>query len=244
MSRPATCANQTFPASNLQPGPNVFTFTATDVAGNVTTVTRTITLVVTVNPAPTVLADMDVAGLNEIGFQSNVVALTGTFTDPNGPGPYTASVRWSAGGAFTPLVLNNNVRFVAGTIYPTAGVRTVTVRICDASGACGTDDVTVRTGVTQRITPVRECVTNRGASVSPRYSARWGYDNPAPFAIAVPAIANVENTFTSSPFLRGQPQVFLPGSRRNVFTTTFNSGTHRWRLNTITVLATTTSPAC
>ena len=240
----ATCANQTFPASNLQPGPNVFTFTATDVAGNVTTVTRTITLVVTVNPAPTVLADMDVAGLNEIGFQSNVVALTGTFTDPNGPGPYTASVRWSAGGAFTPLVLNNNVRFVAGTIYPTAGVRTVTVRICDASGACGTDDVTVRTGVTQRITPVRECVTNRGASVSPRYAARWGYDNPAPFAIAVPAIANVENTFTSSPFLRGQPQVFLPGSRRNVFTTTFNSGTHRWRLNTITVLATTTSPAC
>ena len=240
----ATCADRTFAASTLTPGANVFTFSATDVAGNTMTVSKTVTLVVSVNPAPEVRADMGVTGLNEIGFQTNIVVLTGTFSDPNGPGPYTASVRWTAGGSFTPLILANGGSFVAANVYASAGVRTVTVRICDAGGACGTDDVTVRSGVTQRITPVRQCVTNRGASVSPRYAARWGYDNPAPFAIAVPSIPILENTFTTAPFLAGQPQILLPGSQRNVFTTTFNSGTQTWRINGNTASATTTSPAC
>jgi uncharacterized protein YjbI with pentapeptide repeats len=239
----AVCADRVIPASTLALGANTFTFSATDVAGNVATTTRTVT-VVAPNTAPTVRADMGVAGLQEIGFQTNIVIIDGTFADPSGPGPWTASVRWTAGGPFTPLILNDGGRFVAAFIYGSAGVRTVTVRICDAGGACGTDDVVVRTSVTQRITPVRECVVDRGASTSPRYQVRWGYNNPAPFAIAVPSIPILENTFTSAPFLRGQPQILLPGTQRNVFTTTFSSGSSSWRINNTTATATASSPRC
>ncbi len=238
----SVCADSTFPASTLVEGANVYTFSATDKAGNVTTTTRTITLVP--NVAPVVKADMGVVGLEEIGFQTNVVVVNGTFADPRGPGPFTASVRWSAGGTFTPLILNNTSEFVAAFIYGSAGTRTVTVRICDAGGACGTDDVVVRTSVTQRITPVLQCVVDRGAATSPRYQARWGYNNPAPFAIAVPSIPILENTFTTLPFLRGQPQILLPGSQRNVFTTTFASGTSTWRINGNTASALSSSPRC
>jgi hypothetical protein len=240
----SNCTDRTFPASQLTPGPNVFTYSATDLAGNTTTVTKTITLVVPVNPAPVVQADMGVAGLNDIGFQTNIVVLSGSYADPSGPGPYTASVRWTANGSFTPLALASDGNFVAAWIYGSAGVRTATVRICDAQGACGTDDVTVRTSVTQKITPVRECVTDRGATANPRYAARWGYTNPATFAIAVPSIPLLENTFTTSPYLRGQPQIFLPGTQRGVFTTTFSSGTLAWKINGTTASATSTSPRC
>ena len=240
----ADCTDRTFPASQLAPGANTLTFSATDRAGNVTTVTKTVTLVIPVNPAPTVQADMGVAGLNEIGFRSSIVIINGTYADPNGPGPYTASVRWQAGGPFTPLILAGDGRFVAAWIYGGAGVRTVTVRICDAQGACGTDDLTVRTNVTQKITPVRECVIDRGAAASPRYEARWGYNNPAGFAIAVPSIPLFENTFTSAPFLRGQPQIFLPGNRRGVFTTSFSSGTQSWRIHGTTASANSSSTRC
>lgn len=239
-----SCEDQTFAASTLAPGVNTFTFTATDIAGNVATTARTITLAIPTNDAPTVRADMGVTGLNEIGFQTNIVVINGSFSDPAGPGPYTASVRWAAGGAFTPLALNNGSEFVAAFIYGSAGTRTVTVRICDAGGACGTDDLVVRTRVTQRITPVRQCVVDRGAGTSPRYQARWGYDNPAAFAIAVPSIPILENTFTSTPFLRGQPQILLPGAQRGVFTTTFASGTSTWRINGNSASATSTSPRC
>ena len=98
--------------------------------------------------------------------------------------------------------------------------------------------------MTQRITPVRQCVVDRGAGTSPRYQARWGYDNPAAFAIAVPSIPILENTFTSTPFLRGQPQILLPGAQRGVFTTTFASGTSTWRINGNSASATSTSPRC
>jgi hypothetical protein len=123
-------------------------------------------------------------------------------------------------------------------------VRTVTVRICDAQGACGTDDLTVRTNVTQKITPVRECIVDRGATSNPRYEARWGYNNPAAFAIAVPSIPLLENTFTSAPFLRGQPQIFLPGNRRGVFSTPFASGSLGWRVNGVTATASSSNAKC
>jgi hypothetical protein len=240
----ATCADATFPASDLQPGANTLTFSATDVAGNTTTVTRVVTLVVVVDTAPIVLADMGVAGLEEVGFQSNAVVITGSFTDPTGSGPFSASVRWTANGPFTPLILNNGERFAAAFIYRSRGTYVATVRICDAAGNCGSDELVVRTRVTQRVTPVRQCVTDRGAGFSPRYEARWGYNNPAPFAIAVPSIPLLENTFTSTPFLRGQPQILLPGSRRDVFTTPFRSGTQTWRLNGATASASASSPRC
>ncbi|MEN9643570.1 MAG: hypothetical protein RL238_239 [Actinomycetota bacterium] len=240
----ADCTDRTFPASQLVAGANTLTFSATDRAGNTTTVTKTVTLVIPVNPAPTVRADMGVSGLQEIGFQSSIVIINGTFADPNGPGPYSASVRWQAGGPFTPLILAGDGRFVAAWIYGGAGVRTVTVRICDAQGACGTDDLTVRTNVTQKITPVRECIVDRGATSNPRYEARWGYNNPAAFAIAVPSIPLLENTFTSAPFLRGQPQIFLPGNRRGVFSTPFASGSLGWRVNGVTATASSSNAKC
>ena len=199
---------------------------------------------VVVPMAPVVKADMGVNGLEEIGFQTNVVLITGSFTDADGLAPYTASVRWSAGGAFTPLVLNNNTGFVAANIYGSAGTRTVTVRICDASGQCGTDDVIVRTAVSQRVTPVVQCVTDRGSSANPRYLARFGYNNPASFAVAIAPIPFLDNTFTASPFLRGQPSIFLPGSALGVFETGFGNGTIGWSLNGTTVTARTNTVRC
>ena len=134
--------------------------------------------------------------------------------------------------------------FVASYLSPTNGTRIVTVRICDARGTCGTDDVTVRTGVTQKITPVRQCVVDRGRNANPRYEARFGYDNPASFAIVEPTVNKVDNFFTSNPAYRGQPQVFLPGSKRNVFSATFHSGSISWKLDGKTVTANSSSPRC
>jgi hypothetical protein len=98
--------------------------------------------------------------------------------------------------------------------------------------------------VTRRAVPVRQCVIDHGATTSPRYQAVWGYDNPAAFAIAAPSIPFIDNTFTSAPFLAGQPQLFLPGTQRDVFTTNFNIGTRTWKLNGTTASATTSSPRC
>ena len=225
-------------------GPKTFTVTATDVAGNVTTRSVTYT-VAAANQAPVVKADMGVAGLETIGFQTLAVALTGSFTDADGPGPYTASVRWQAGGAFTPLILNNSSQFVAAFIYSSAGTRVATVRICDAQNNCGTDDVTIVAATTLKITPVRQCVLDRGAGRNPRYAARFGYNNPAPYAIAVPILPSLENFVSPNPALRGQPVVFLTGTQRNVFDADFNTGTVSWKLNGVTVSATTTTtPRC
>ena len=220
-----------------------FTVNATDALGNTSVSTVTYTVVVA-NAAPVVKADMGVAGLEEIGFQTNVVALVGSFADPDGPGPYTAAVRWSAGAAFTQLILNNNSQFVAAFIYPSAGARTVTVRVCDAANVCGTDDVTVRSEVTTKVIPVKQCVLDRGAAANPRYAARFGYTNPATFPIAIPILPATENFVTPNPAGRGQPQVFLPGTNRTGFSADFNSGTVSWKLNGTTVSLTTASPRC
>jgi hypothetical protein len=213
-------------------------------SSSATTVTLNLTGPTPVNQAPVVRADMGVAGLQEIGYQSNVIVLTGSFTDADGTGPFTASVRWTPTGAFTPFVLNNNSDFIALYVYPSAGTRIATVKVCDKLGACGTDDVTIRSNVTQKVTPVRECVVDRGSATNPRYQARFGYNNPATFPIYIPTLLSAENGFNSSPFHRGQPQVFKPGNPRNVFTTTFNSGSISWKLNGTTVTANSSSPPC
>ena len=166
---------------------------------------------------------MGIDGLQEIGFQTNIVILTGSIGNI-APGAVTASVRWSTNGAFTPLIINNRQSFAAGYIYPSAGTRTVTVRVCGSDGRCATDDITVRTGITQRISP-RVCVVDRGVGQSLRYQANWSYTNPASFAVFAPTIPLLDNTFTTFPLLRGQPQVFAPGSHANVFSTMFSSGT-------------------
>ena len=45
--------------------------------------------VVVLNTAPTVRADMGVAGLEEVGFQTNAVVITGSLVDAQGNGPFT-----------------------------------------------------------------------------------------------------------------------------------------------------------
>jgi hypothetical protein len=230
------------PINTATSGDKTFSVTSADAVGNTATTTVTYT-VATVNAPPVVAADMGVTGLQEIGYQSGFVLLSGSISDPDGPGPYTASVRWTAGGPFTPLILNNSTRFVAAWIYATPGTRTVTVRVCDAAGHCGSDDVTVRTHVTQRVTP-NVCVVDRSVTASPRYEARFGYSNPAPFAIFVPTLPGVENTFTSGSAYRGQPQVFLPGARSNVLAVRFSSGSASWQLNNSTAIARSTSLRC
>jgi hypothetical protein len=233
------------PIDTATPGPKTLSVMATDAAGNTATssVSFTASAIIT-SAAPIVLADMGVSGLQEVGFQTNGVVITGSFTDADGPSPYTASVRWSAGGPFTPFVLNNNSQFVAANVYGSAGTRVVTVKICDKSGQCGTDDVTVRTAITQKMTPILQCVTDRNATASPRYLAKFGYNNPAPFAIYIPTVLSVENGFSTSPYLRGQPQVFLAGNRSGVFETGFSSGSITWRLNAKNVTASPASTRC
>ena len=122
-------------------------------------------------------------------------------------------------------------------------VRTVTIRVCDAQGACGTDDITVRVGISQKVVPVLQCVTDRRPA-SPRYRAVFGYNNPAPFPVAAITVPFVENWFNPLPALRGQPQVFLPGNQRNVFTADFNSGTLSWTLQGTTVQARSNTTRC
>jgi hypothetical protein len=224
-------------------GSKSFTVNAADAVGNSTTQT----INYTVGPSvvgPVVSANMGIVGLEEVGFPTNLVAVIGTFSSTVGSGPFAATIRWQAGASFSPLVLNNNREFIATNLYGSAGMRVVTVRICNAAGLCGTDDITVRSNVNPNVTPVRECVIDRGAAANPRYQARFGYNNAAAYAMVLSTIPLVDNTFTSLPALRGQPQVFLAGARSNVFTTGFNSGSISWRLNGKTVNANTSSPRC
>lgn len=228
--------------STTTTGPATFTVVAADGVGNSTS--RTVNYAVTAaNTAPVVRADLGVTGLNEVGFQSRSVVLTGSFTDIDGTAPYTASVRWASTGAFVPMSVIGNA-FAGSTVYPSSGTRVATVRVCDAANACGTDTITIRAGVTQKVKPVLQCVSDRGRFSNPRYVARFGYNNPASFAIAVPTVPLLENSFTSVPFVRGQPQVFAPGQQRNVFAVSFNTGTQTWRLNGATVSASSSTRRC
>ena len=97
-----------------------------------------------------------------------------------------------------------------------------------------------------RVTPVRECVVDRGVNVAPRYQARFGYDNASSYPIVLLTFPiPPENIFTTAPYLRGQPQIFLPGNQRNVFTETFPaSGSLTWRLNKLSVTANAATPRC
>ena len=228
--------------NTVSAGVKTFTVNVTDAVGNTATTSVSYTVVaVATNQAPVVKADLGIASLNDIGFQGNAVVITGSFTDPDGSGPYTSMVRWTATGAYTPLVLNSSSQFVAAYVYSSAGVRQVTVKICDKLGACGTSAITVRTGVTQRVTPTR-CIVDKGATVNPRYQVKYGYNNPASFAIVVPI--GTDNGFTTGSINRGQPTIFTSGSKSTVFSTTFQTGSVAWKLNGTTLSSSATSPKC
>ena len=187
---------------------------------------------------------MGVPGLEQIGSQTNLIGLRGSFTDADGSGPYAVSVRWAPGSAFRSAGSVTGSGFTASNLYPSAGTRVVTVRVCDRAGACGEDTVSVVTGVKQKVTPVAQCVLDRGARVSPRYVGTYGYTNAAAVALWIPTVARVENAFTAGAANRGQPQVFLPGARSGVFTTSFASGTQSWRLNGKTASISSSTRRC
>jgi hypothetical protein len=99
--------------------------------------------------------------------------------------------------------------------------------------------------VTTKVTPIAQCVIDRGASnTAGRYLARWSYSNPGAVALAIRAVPGVENTFTASPALRGQPEIFLSGRQNNVFTTTFSSGAQVWQLNGTNATAKASTQPC
>jgi hypothetical protein len=52
------------------------------------------------------------------------------------------------------------------------------------------------------------------------------------------------NFFTPSPIDRGQPWVFKPGRKTNVFTARFNSGNLVWNLQGSTATASASSTRC
>ena len=225
-------------------GSTSVTVTVTDDDGGTASATRSIA-VAAANTAPVVRADMGVAGLEIIGFQTGLVVLTGSFNDTQGNGPFRASVRWTAGGTFTPLIINSDRSFAAAWLYLGTSARTVTVRICDAAGACGKDDLTVRPNVSAKVTPVMQCVADRGSNhPSGRYEARWSYNNPSSVALAIPVVPNLENTFTSAPARRGQPEIFLPGRTNDAFRTPFTTGSLTWKANGKSAQANSSSARC
>lgn len=217
------------PVPTAAPGQATFSVTATDAVGNSTTATAAYTVVVP-NTAPAVAADMGVPGLETVGTQTGALDLIARFTDAEGNGPFTASVRWSASSPYVAATVTGTTVTATGS-WPSAGTRTVTVRVCDAAGACGTDTLTVRSHVRDKVSPTTRCVADLGRSATPRYLARFGYTSRASVPLWIPVRPGKENSFRKDPARRGQPTVFLPGTQRTAFEVAFSSGTQTWLLN-------------
>ncbi len=224
------------PIETNTPGAKTFTVTAKDAAGNTGTVTANYVVLPPIAPNVLVKADYG-ANVRDVGFPTPAVTIWGTFSTTT-PGPYTSAVQWKTGGVWTPFVLNNSSQFVALNVYLGNGTYTATVRICGAGNICGTDLVTIRVGVPKPF-PIAQCVIDRGASVTPRYQARFGYSNIG----IVPVIAPVPlvNFFAPTPVTRSQTQILLPGTNNALTTEFVNNGTVSWSLygNTATAKPTT-----
>jgi hypothetical protein len=90
----------------------------------------------------------------------------------------------------------------------------------------------------EKVMPHVECVT-RGSGNT--FTARFGYENPNT-VIKVLQIGNV-NQVTPAPHDQGQPRVFKPGSRSNVFTAASPGGNLIWHLDGQKAVATRDFPA-
>jgi sugar lactone lactonase YvrE len=200
---------------------------AVDAVGNMVTQTVSYTVV---EPAPTgfaVKADFD-SGVRDVAYPTLAVAVYGTFAANGATGPFTASVKWTDTATFVPFALASNTQFVGAWVYPKAGVYKATVKVCGKNNVCGTDTVTIRAGALAP-TPIGQCVTDRGVSASPRFIATFGYDNPN--TVPLVALKPLVNSVLPLPFDRGQPQILLPGSQRNVFSVQFAAnGSVSWSL--------------
>jgi CSLREA domain-containing protein len=110
----------------------------------------------------------------------------------------------------------------------------------EPSSASGT--LTVTPVALEPVSPVLECVFDRGKDVNPRYLARFGYNNPNAVSVTIPV--GSDNRFTPNPQDRGQPTTFLPGRQRFVFDVPFQSGNQVWTLNGRTSTASPSSSKC
>jgi hypothetical protein len=81
---------------------------------------------------------------------------------------------------------------------------------------------------TRSVTPVIECVILHPGG---GYTAVLGYDNPSTGTVTVPV--GPENKITPASAVGGQPDTFLPGRQRGVFSLTVANGTPtlRWTLD-------------
>jgi hypothetical protein len=117
-----------------------------------------------------------------------------------------------------------------------------------ATGSCGggrraSDSVVVQSAVlsgnvaaVKLLTP---CVTKTGAT---EWWASFGYESASaqPVGVAIGAT----NTFTPTPADRGQPTRFDPGLHARAFSVQFNGSALTWKVGTLTVTASSTSPVC
>lgn len=92
------------------------------------------------------------------------------------------------------------------------------------------------------ITPLLECVIDRGSAANPRYAAVSGYNNPNAFAKVI-AVGS-SNAFAPTPIDRSQTTLFMPGRQRNAFAVDFNTGALTWTLNGKTTVASTSATRC
>lgn len=116
-------------------GQRTVTFRACDGLSNCVAVNRTIT----VNSTPVVDA-----GADSTITAGSTLSGTASFTDSGDPGPWTVTVDYGVGSPAVTTSTGGSITL--SRAYPTAGSYNVSVTVCDALGACGSDArvVTVR----------------------------------------------------------------------------------------------------
>jgi hypothetical protein len=99
-------------------------------------------------------------------------------------------------------------------------------------------NTSVNVPLCQSLTPIVECI---GLTADSQRIARIGYDNLNSFALNIPLGLN--NRFNPVPTDRGQPTLFLPGRRVNIFSTVFDNSLD-WFLGGVKVSADANSALC
>ncbi len=95
------------------------------------------------------------------------------------------------------------------------------------------------TDVCKAITPVIECVwDNRNGTMT----ALWGWQNPTTDTAAI--AYGSHNSISPGADNQGQPTAYPPGTKRNVFVTTFTGTTSTWRLGNNSATVTAATPRC
>ncbi len=120
------------------------------------------------NAAPVVKADWGKAARN-VGFFGLTATVRGSFTDVGDAGPWKVTVDWGNGRSDSSTRTTTGALDFTSPLYLRDGPFNVTVKICDAKNACGTDTVVVRLRVPRSgLRPSALCVTDSGPSTPPK----------------------------------------------------------------------------